>query len=92
MAITLNTQEITVNETYTEKTEERTRSIRIEVPVGGQSRIMIQRETVVYRNDVVFSTTPSKRFEITLADLSAINKLGIVQEIASTIDIIAPNK
>ena len=92
MAITVNTQQVTVNKTYTEKTEERTRSIDIEVPVGSQPKIIVTREMVIYHDDVVFSATTSKRFEITLADLSGIDKLGIMQEIADAIDAIAPNK
>jgi hypothetical protein len=92
MAITVNTQQVSVNKTYTEKIEERTRSIRIDIPVGEQPRIIITRETVVYHDDVVLSATTTKRFEITLADLTAINKLGLMQEIADAIDAIAPHK
>ena len=92
MAITQTTQQVTVNKTYTEKIEERTRSIRIEVPVGQAPKIIIMREKVTYHDDVVVSTVTSKRCEVTLADLESINKLGLMQEIADAIDAIAPNK
>jgi len=92
MAITKTQEVITLNKTYTEKVEERTRSIRVEIPAGQAPKIVVTRETATYHDDVLVSTAISKRFEVTLSDLQAINKVSIMEEIANILDTIAPSK
>lgn len=92
MSIVKNTEVVTLNKTYTERTEERTRSIRVEIPAGETPRIVVTRETATYHDDVLQGTKVSKRFELTVSDLQAQGKLSIMNEIASLIDAISLTK
>ena len=92
MAITLNTQQVTINQTYTETVEERTVNISINIPKNQEPIISVTREIVVSHDDEVVSKNVSKIFQITLSDLNAMGKLGIMSEIANIIDTIAPTK
>ena len=92
MAITINTQQVTVNKTYIETVEERTVNISISIPKNEEPRIIVTRETVISHDNEIVSKNLSKTFQITLSDLDAIGKLGIMSEIANIIDTIAPTK
>ena len=92
MSIIKTSQQVTINKTYEERIEERTRSIRIEIPNGETPKISILRETAIYHDNVLFSTSNGKRFQITMNDLTSVNKQGLLKEIADTIDLIANTK
>ena len=92
MAIVKSSNEVTVNKTYTEKVVERTSAVSIFINAGQPPRINITREIVIYHDDVVVSSAAVKNFDITVEDLQAIGKVGIIEEIANTIDLIAESK
>jgi hypothetical protein len=90
MSIDLGTQAIT--KSYEESKRERTKEIVIRTPLGGVPEIIVTREIVTYHDGVMVSKDTSKLFRITLEDLTSVDKLSIMDTIADTIDLIAPNK
>lgn len=92
MAVVKSSTQVSLNESYVERIEERTKHIKIDIILGKPPRVTIVREQVTYHDDVVFSSKISKVFEITPEDLISVNKAGIYQEIADAIDAISLKK
>ena len=89
MAITIKNENVTVNKTYVERVEERTNVIHIEIPANSEPIITVRREKAIYHDDVLFATENSKFFNITIEDIKKVGNVGIMSEIANTIDIIS---
>ena len=92
MATVKSSTQVTVNKTYTEKVEERTSAVTIFINAGQPPRINITREIVIYHDDEIVSSAAVKNFDITVEDLQSVNKVGLIEDIANTIDLIAEKK